>query len=301
MGGEQSYAVLANADTAQPVEESVEPSGANRRGSVPDGTLSKVQRTHAERAGRPLDPRGLLQSSREVPTVPGREAILEDRFATGIDPHAAFGDIAHEDDGRRSPVETTHRVLVRAASRPGNRERRESGMTGCALQPGSMVAFVGRLESVHDNRLHRPAPHPNRTREFSEESGGRIESESAAESRRTDSGPQQERRRLDGAPRRNHGPGPHVHEDGAAILLVGGLDAPYLAAFDVDRICLRVEQEPCSCAVRVRKIGDERGLLRVVDAAKEAEVAAASTAVRIARDQVVVDAESIAKRLTPAT
>src|SRR2546425_4342248 len=123
-------------------------------------------------------------------------------------------------------------------------------MAGCALQPRTMVAFVCRLESVHDNRLHRPPPHPNRTREFSEESCGGIESESAAESRRTDSGPQQERRRLNRAPRRDHGPGPHMHGDGAAILLVGGLDAPHLAAFDVDRIRLRVEQEPSSRAVR---------------------------------------------------
>src|SRR5256712_1733929 len=157
MGGEQSYAVLANAETAQPIEESVELCGANRRGSVPAGTLSMVQRTHAERAGRPPDPRGLLQSSPDGPTVPGPAPILEDRFATGIDRHTAFGDITDEDDGRRSPVKTTHRVLVRASSRPGNRERRQSGMAGCALQPRTMVAFVCRLESVHDNRLHRPA------------------------------------------------------------------------------------------------------------------------------------------------
>src|SRR5256885_13715570 len=107
-------------------------------------------------------------------------------------------------------------------------------MAGCALQPRTMVAFVCRLETVHDNRLHRPAPHPNRIREFSEESGGGIESESAAESRRTDSGPQQERRRLNRTPRRDHGPGPHMHGDGAAILPVGCLEDPYLAALAVD-------------------------------------------------------------------
>src|SRR2546425_6420380 len=252
-------------------------------------------------AGRTLDPRGLLQSSREISTVSGREAILEDRFAAGIDRHAAFGDIAHEYDGRRSPIKTTHRVLVGASSGPRNREGGESGMTRRTLQPGTVVAFVRLLEPVDHNRLHRPAPHPNRTREFSEESCGGIESESAAESRRTDSGPQPERWRLNRAPPRDHSPGPHVHGDGAAILLVGGLDAPHLAAFDVDRIRLRVEQEPSSRAVRVRKIGDERGLLRIVDAAEEAEVAAASTAVHIPRDHVVVDAESIAKRFTPAT
>src|SRR5256712_5968388 len=93
MGREQGHSVLTDAETAQPIEESVELRGANRRGSVPDGTLSKMQRTHAERASRPLDPRGLLQSSREVLTVPGREAIFEDRFATGNNPHDAFGDI----------------------------------------------------------------------------------------------------------------------------------------------------------------------------------------------------------------
>src|SRR5256712_9137287 len=174
-------------------------------------------------------------------------------------------------------------------------------MAGCALQPRTKVAFARRWNWVPDNRRHRPAPHPNRTGDFSEESCGGIESEPAAESGRTDPGPQQERRRLNRAPRRDHGPGPHMHGDGAAILLVGGLDAPHLAAFDVDRIRLRVEQEPSSRAVRVRKIGDERGLFRIVDAAEEAEVAAASTAVRIPRDHVVVDAESIAKRFTPAT
>src|SRR5207245_3051210 len=123
----------------------------------------------------------------------------------------------------------------------------------------------------------------------------------SADTRRPGSGAKRGRRRLTGAPRRDHGPGPRMHGDGAAILLVGGLDAPHLVAFDVDRIRLRVEQEPSSRAVRVRKIGDERGLLRIVDAAEEAEVAAASTAVRIPRDHVVVDAESIAKRFTPAT
>src|SRR2546427_9678436 len=103
MGREQGHSVLANAETAQPIEESVELCGANRRGSVPGGTLSKGQRPHAKRAGRPLDPRGPLQSSREVPPGPGREAVLEDRFATGNGPPKAFRDLAPEDDGRRTP------------------------------------------------------------------------------------------------------------------------------------------------------------------------------------------------------
>src|SRR5207249_123016 len=59
--------------------------------------------------------------------------------------------------------------------------------------------------------------------------------------------------------------------------------------------------EPSSRAVSVRKIGDEGGLFRIVDAAEEAEVAAASTTVRIPRDHVVVHAESIPERFTPAT
>src|SRR2546428_6581964 len=104
VGREQGHPVLSDPETTQPIDEGIELRAANRRASVPDGTFAKVQRPDTKRAGRPLNPRSLLQAGRAGWTVSGREAILEDRLAIGIDRHAAFGDVAHEDNGRRSPV-----------------------------------------------------------------------------------------------------------------------------------------------------------------------------------------------------
>src|SRR5256712_2051862 len=73
-------------------------------------------------------------------------------------------------------------------------------MAGCALQPGAVVALFGSLEPVHDNRLHRSAPHPDRGRKFSEQGGRRIEAKPEADSRGPNSRPQQERRSLDRTP-----------------------------------------------------------------------------------------------------
>src|SRR2546422_5480395 len=170
-------------------------------------------------------------------------------------------------------------------------------MAGCALQPGAMVALVRPLEPMHDNRLHRSAPHPDRGRKFSEQGGRRIEAKSEADPRSPDSRPQQERRSLDRTPRRDDSPGPHMHGNGAANVAEGGLDALDFAALDDEMIRFRLEQEPGPGAVRVREIRHERRLLRIVDAAEEAEVAAARAAGRVWREEAVGDAQPVSQRL----
>src|SRR5438132_8737881 len=301
MGREERHSVLSNAQTTQAINEGIEIRVANRPCSVTDGTLSKVQRPHAECARRALNPGRVLQSAREVSTVSRGEPEFEKRLAAGVDRDAAFRDVSYQNNRRRGPVDPTHRVLVGPSSGPWNRERRQSGMAGCALQPGAVMALVGPLEPMHDDRLHRSAPHPDRGRKFSEQGGRRIEAESETDPRRPDSRPQQERRSLDRTPRRDDGPGPHMHGDGVTIVVEGGLDALDFAALDDEMVRFRIEQEPGPGAVRVREIRHERRLLRIVDAAEEAEVAAVRAAVRVSRDEVVVDAEPIPERLAPAT
>src|SRR3989442_4132279 len=115
-----------------------------------------------------------------------------------------------------------------------------------------------------------------------------------------DSRPQQGGGSLDRTPRRDDSPGPHMHGNGAANVAEGGLDALDFAALDDEMIRFRLEQEPGPGAVRVREIRHERRLLRIVDAAEEAEVAAARAAVRVSRDEAVVDAQPIPARLGPA-
>src|SRR3989442_13313566 len=117
-------------------------------------------------------------------------------------------------------------------------------MAGCALHAGSMVALVRPLEPMHDNRLHRSAPHPDRGRKCSEQGGRRIEAKSEADPRRPDSRPQQERRSLDRTPRRDDSPGPHMHGNGAAKVAEGGLDALEFAALDGTWIRFRLAHEP---------------------------------------------------------
>src|SRR5256712_8505266 len=174
-------------------------------------------------------------------------------------------------------------------------------MAGGALQPGPRVALVLPWKRNDDNRWHRSGPLPDRGRKFSEQGGRRIEAKSEADPRRPDSRPQQERRSLDRTPRRDDSPGPHMHGNGVANVAEGGLDALDFAALDDEMIRFRIEQEPGPGAVRVREIRHERRLLRIVDAAEEAEVAEARAAVRVSRDEVVVDAEPIPERLAPAT
>src|SRR3989449_11490558 len=121
MGREERHSVLSNAQTTQAINEGIELRVANRPPSVTDGTLSKVQRPDAECARRALNPGRLLQSAREVSTVPRGEPVFEERFAAAVDRDAAFRDGWHQHNGRRGPVDPTHRVLVGPSSGPWNR------------------------------------------------------------------------------------------------------------------------------------------------------------------------------------
>src|SRR5207247_4209283 len=154
---------------------------------------------------------------------------------------------------------------------------------------------------AHDDRLHRPAPQSGRVWKFPEQGGRWIEPQSDANTRRPHAGPQQEGGRLDRAPRGDDGARPNVDGEVATVALEGRLDASCLAAFNHDVIGLRVEKEPSSCVVGVGQIRDEGGLLRIVHAPEEAEVAAVRATEGVARNHVVIDAEAVAKGFTAAT
>src|SRR5207245_10386479 len=87
--------------------------------------------------------------------------------------------------------------------------------------------------------------------------------------------------RLNRTPRRDDGPGSNVHRHLAPIVPKDRLDAARRSLFDQDALRFRVEQEPRARAVRIRKVRDERRLLRVVDASEETEVAAGLATLRI--------------------
>src|SRR5256712_9113358 len=124
MGREERHSVLSNAQTTQAINEGIELRVANRPPAVADGPLSKVKAPSAEFARRALNPGRLLQSAREVSTVPRGEPVFEERFAAGVDRDAAFRDVSHQNNRRRGPVDPTHRVLVGPSSGPWNREGR---------------------------------------------------------------------------------------------------------------------------------------------------------------------------------
>src|SRR2546426_11311357 len=98
MGGEQGHSVFSNAQTAHAVNEGVELRAANWLPSVSDRTLSKVQGPHAESARRAENPGRLLQSVGQDSTVARGAAVLEDRFAAGVNPVTTFRDISHQNN-----------------------------------------------------------------------------------------------------------------------------------------------------------------------------------------------------------
>src|SRR3990172_7236514 len=293
-------AVVPDPQLSDPIEERIEVTGRYRRVPIPDAAFLEMEGRDPTRRGGEMDPSDLLESADEVRPVAGREAVVEDRLALHVDPHAAFRDIADEDDRSRRVGDAAHPVLVRSSAGPGERQRRKARVARRALEPGAVMAFIGVLEALHDDRLHRPLPHLDPMRVLREHIGRGIETQSETDAPEPDAGTQEDRRRLDRATRHDDGPRADVDRDLATSGRVGRLDATGLAPFDEDPVGPGVEEEPCAGTIGVRQIRDERRLLRIVYAPEEAEVASPLAPAGVPRDDVVVETHPKSQGLASA-
>src|SRR5215208_3469802 len=227
------------------------------------------------RRARCLEHAGRGHGARPQPGgVAGGQPVPDGGSAVAAYPNLAGVEIPEEHPDQRDPGQPRHQlgVLGGAAPRRGADEQRRMDRRRLQLRPVDLVG-VDRLEGA--------LPRPDLLVEDAEGATDRMQVEIAAEPRRGDARPPQERRRLDRTARCDDRAG--ANGDAVAIGRYGR-DAAGASALQNDALGLRAHHDPGAGRLCVDEPGPRSRLLRP----ERAAVAA------VAADAVVVAAMDVA-------
>ncbi len=264
---------------------------------APEPVLARAPRTgpigHGARERRPDLPctrrlqhlGGRADRATQMLAIVARHAVVDDRGAGAVQPHAPAVSITQQDAHEPGLRQSGHAIAMSRRGFPGCRQRLQRGMYRRRLKLES-IARVQIGEFVGVMGLDGTGPRTHVLVHVREYRRRRMERQIVAERGKAHAGPQQQGRRMHGAGGHDDGLRPNV--DGVPANAC--LDATRGAAIDQNSMHVATHHDACTLRGGILQVGDQRRLLRAA-AASHATVATRiilRAVANVARQEAVV-------------